>query len=172
MNIYQDDIKVKTESRVTYDNITDQVKKIVSDSKIKNGICLVQTSHTTCSVLFEEFVHDKDYNGDEYLQVDLNNILDKIVPRELSENTNYRYPGPKHVQFLADLAKENPNYPNDPGTILNGDAHVRGSMFGGNQTFAIKDSEMLTGSVGYIYFVDWDQNRDRNRVCHVLVMGE
>lgn len=36
----------------------------------------------TCSVLFEEFVHDKDFNGDEFLQVDLNNILDKIVPRE------------------------------------------------------------------------------------------
>lgn len=70
------------------------------------------------------------------------------------------------------MAKKDPNYPADPGTILNGDAHVRGSMFGGNQTFAIKDGEMLTGSVGYIYFVDWDQNRDRNRVCHVLVMGE
>lgn len=172
MNVYQEDINVKTESKVTYDNITDKVKSIIDKSDIKNGICLVQTSHTTCSVLFEEFTHDRDYNGDEFLQVDLNNILDKIVPRELSENTNYRYPGPKHVQFLADLSKENPNYPNDPGTILNGDAHVRGSMFGGNQTFAIKDSKLLTGSVGYIYFVDWDQNRDRNRTCHVLVMGE
>jgi len=172
MNIYQEDVKVKTESRVTYDNITDQVKSIVAKSGIENGICLVQTSHTTCSVLFEEFTHDRDYNGDEFLQVDLNNILDNIVPRELSENTNYRYPGLKHVQFLADLARTNPNYPDDPGTILNGDAHVRGSMFGGNQTFAIKESKLLIGSVGYIYFVDWDQNRNRNRVCHVLVMGE
>ncbi len=172
MNIYQEDIKVRTESRVTYKNITKEVKDIINKSNIENGICLVQTSHTTCSVIFEEFVHDKDYNNDEYLQVDLNNILDKIVPRELSENTNYRYPGPKHVQFLADLAKKDPNYPNDPGTILNGDAHIRGSLFGGNQTFAIKDRKLLTGSVGYIYLVDWDQNRDRDRVCHVLVMGE
>lgn len=172
MQIYQEDINVKTQSRVTYINITDQVKAIVKKANVENGLVLVQTSHTTCSVLFEEFVHDKDFNGDEFLQVDLNNILDKIVPRELSENTNYRYPGPKHVAFLQELAKKDPNYPADPGTILNGDAHVRGSMFGGNQTFAIKDGKMLTGSVGYIYFVDWDQNRDRNRVCHVLVMGE
>ncbi|TSO25697.1 YjbQ family protein [Lactobacillus sp. LL6] len=154
MKIYQEDIKVKTTSRITYDNITDKVKEIVKKSEVKNGLVLVQTSHTTCSVLFEEFVHDKDFNGDEFLQVDLNNILDNLVPRELSENTNYRYPGPKHIEFLQKLAKENPDYPADPGTILNGDAHIRGSLFGGNQTFAIKDGEMLTGSVGYIYFVD------------------
>ena len=107
MQIYQEDINMKTQSRVTYINITDQVKEIVKKSKVKNGLVLVQTSHTTCSVLFEEFVHDKDFNGDEFLQVDLNNILDKIVPRELSENTNYRYPGPKHVAFLQELAKKN-----------------------------------------------------------------
>lgn len=172
MKIFQQDIDIKTQSRVTYENITEQVKTLVKKSKIKNGICLVQTAHTTCSILFEEYVHDHDFNGDEYLQVDLNHILDRLVPRELSENTNYRYPGPKHVQFLADLAQEDSNYPNDPGTILNGDAHIRGSLFGGNQTFVIKDGQLQSGSVGYIYFVDWDQNRNRNRVCHVLTMGE
>lgn len=172
MKIYQKDISLSTEARVTYKDVTDQVKKVVQESNINNGICLLQTSHTTCSILFEEYVHDHDFNGDEYLQVDLNRILDRLVPRELSENTNYRYPGPKHVKFLAELAQEDPNYPNDPGTILNGDAHIRGSLFGGNQTFALKNGELLTGSVGYIYFVDWDQNRERKRTFHVLIMGE
>lgn len=172
MTIYQKDIILTTQSRVTYKNITDQVKEIVAESQIEEGLCLVQTVHTTCSILFEEYVHDYDLNGDEYLQVDLNRILDRLVPRELTENTNYRYPGPKHVQFLADLAKKDSNYPNDPSTILNGDAHIRGSLFGGNQTFALKNQQLLIGSVGYIYFVDWDQNRDRHRVCHVLVIGD
>ncbi|WP_340852982.1 YjbQ family protein [Ligilactobacillus salivarius] len=172
MKIYQEELTIDTDARITYKNITEDVKKIVAESKIENGLCLIQTPHTTCSVIFEEYVHDTDFNGDEFLQVDLNNILDKIVPRELSENTNYRYPGPKHIQFLADLAKENPNYPNDPATILNGDAHIRGSLFGGNQTFGVKERNLLVGSVGYVYFVDWDQNRERTRKCHVLVMGE
>ncbi|WP_278341157.1 YjbQ family protein, partial [Lactobacillus acetotolerans] len=88
MNIYQEDINLKTEARINYINITDKVKSIIKKSNVKNGLVLVQTSHTTCSVLFEEYVHDKDFNGDEYLQVDLNHILDKLVPRELSENTN------------------------------------------------------------------------------------
>ncbi|MCP0888035.1 YjbQ family protein [Ligilactobacillus sp. WILCCON 0076] len=172
MKIYQNDIKLETLSRVTYIDITEKVKKEIKNSKIENGICLIQTSHTTCSILFEEYVHDHDFNGDEYLQADLNDILDRLVPRELTENRNYKYPGPKHVEFLSELAKENANYPNDPGTILNGDAHIRGSLFGGNQTFAIKKGILLTGSVGYIYFVDWDQNRNRNRICHILLMGD
>ena len=87
-------------NRVSYHNITQEVKDFVERSQIKNGICLVQSPHTTCSVIFEEFMHDTDFNGDEFLQVDLNRILDKLVPRELSENTNYRYPGPKHLELF------------------------------------------------------------------------
>ncbi|KAA9243637.1 hypothetical protein ETI37_04280 [Lactobacillus mulieris] len=56
--------------------------------------------------------------------------------------------------------------------MLNGDAHIRGSLFGGNLTFIVKDGVLNTGSVGYLYFVDWDQNRDRNRKCTVMVIGE
>ena len=172
MKVYQSVVTVKTDARVTYINITDRVKKIVQESRIENGICVVQTAHTTCSILFEEYVHDHDFNGDEYLQADLNNILDQIVPREYTENFNYNYPGPEHVKFLELLSKEDSNYPNEKNTILNGDAHIKGSLFGGNQTFGIKHSILLTGSVGYIYLVDWDQNRKRKRQCNVIVIGD
>lgn len=172
MKVYQNQINVQTKARVTYVNITDQVKEIVRNSEIKNGLCLIQTAHTTCSVIFEEYVHDHDFNGDEFLQADLNQILDKIVPREYTENSNYRYPGPKHVEFLEELSKTDKNYPNEKNTILNGDAHIKGSLFGSNQTFGVKNGTMLTGSVGYIYFVDWDQNRERSRKCNVVIIGE
>lgn len=171
MAVYKDTITVTSNgNRPSYHNITEQVKKIVEQSGIKNGLCVVQSQHTTCSVIFEEFVHDTDFNGDEFLQVDLNRILDRIIPRELTENMEYRYPGPKHLDFLMSL--DDPAYPKDPGTILNGDAHIRGSLFGASESFVLDDGMLNTGSVGYIYFVDWDQNRVRNRKCHVLVMGE
>lgn len=156
--------------RVSYHNVTKEIKEIVAKSGVKNGICVVQSPHTTCSVIFEEFVHDTDFNGDEYLQVDLNRILDRIIPRELTDGTDYRYPGPKHLDFLMGL--DDPQFPKDPGTILNGDAHIRGSLFGASETFIVENGNMLTGSVGYIYFIDWDQNRVRDRKCHVMVMGE
>ena len=56
--------------RVTYHNIKDQVVEAVQKSGVKDGIVVVQSPHTTCSVIFEEFVHDKDFNGDEFLQVE------------------------------------------------------------------------------------------------------
>ena len=170
MKIIHDSITIHSVSgRVSYHDISEQVKEIVKNSGINNGICLVQTAHTTCSVLFEEYVHDTDFNGDEYLQVDLNRILDKIIPRELSENTNYRYPGPKHFDFLMSL--DDPNYPTDPGTILNGDAHIRASFFGPSENFILNEGQLNIGSVGYIYFIDFDQNRERTRKCGVTVMG-
>ena len=171
MKTYKDTLILRSNGqRVTYHNITKEVKEIVEKSGVKNGICVVQTPHTTCSVIFEEYVHDTDFNGDEYLQVDLNRILDRIIPRELTDNMDYRYPGPKHLDFLMSL--NDPQFPNDPGTILNGDAHLRGSLLGASETFIIDQGKMQTGSVGYIYFVDWDQNRVRDRKCHVMVMGE
>ncbi|MFL2097414.1 YjbQ family protein [Marinilactibacillus psychrotolerans] len=156
--------------RVTYHNITNEVKRILETSEIQNGVCVIQSPHTTCSVIFEEFVHDLDFNGDEYLQVDLNRILDQIIPRELSENTDYRYPGQKHVDFL--MGMNDPNYPADPGTILNGDAHIRASFFGASESLIIKEGDLQSGTVGSIYFIDFDQNRERDRTCHVMIMGE
>lgn len=156
--------------QVTYHNITKEVKEAVVESKIKNGICIVQSPHTTCSVIFEEFVHDIDFNGDEFLQVDLNRILDRIIPRELSENTDYRYPGSEHLKFLMTLY--DPAYPCEPGSILNGDAHIRSTFFGASETFVVKDNLIQTGSVGSIYFIDFDQNRVRDRICHLMIVGE
>ena len=115
-------------------------------------------------------MHDLDFNGDEFLQVDLNRILDRIIPRELTENTDYRYPGPKHLDFLLSL--DDPDYAGDAGTILNGDAHIRASFFGASENFIVKEEILMTGTVGSIYFIDFDQNRVRNRKCHILVMGE
>lgn len=171
MAIYQDTIVVQSNgNRPSYHNVTEQVKAIIEKSGIKNGICVVQSPHTTCSVIFEEYVHDTDFNGDEFLQVDLNRILDRIIPREKTENMEYRYPGPKHVDFLMSL--DDPQFPCDPATILNGDAHIRASFFGASETFILREGSLMTGSVGYIYFIDWDQNRVRKRKCHVMIMGE
>ena len=104
MAVYQDTIIVQSNgNRPSYHNVAGQVKEIIRKSGIRDGLCVVQSPHTTCSVIFEEYVHDTDFNGDEFLQVDLNRILDRIIPRERTENMEYRYPGPKHVDFLMSL---------------------------------------------------------------------
>jgi thiamine phosphate synthase YjbQ (UPF0047 family) len=57
-------------------------------------------------------------------------------------------------------------------SILNGDAHLRASFMGNSKSFIVEASKMLIGIVGYIYFVDFDQNRERERKCHIQIIGE
>lgn len=48
--------------------------------------------------IFEEFVHDYNEAGDEFLQEDLNDVL-KIIPDHVSAN-QYNYPGEEHYKAV------------------------------------------------------------------------
>ncbi|MFA6064516.1 MAG: secondary thiamine-phosphate synthase enzyme YjbQ [archaeon] len=66
-------IKVKTSKRNELVNITFQIEKIVSDSKVKDGLCLVFCPHTTAGIIVNE-------NSDSDVVNDLLNALDHLVP--------------------------------------------------------------------------------------------
>lgn len=103
---FHKDIKVKTvQNRVSYHDITNEAKAIVEESGIKNGIITLTSSHTTCSLYFEEYMHDKNYYGDEYLQVDISEVMDNIVPRCVTEG-QYNSPGPEHIEFGLGLDRK------------------------------------------------------------------
>ncbi|OON92068.1 MAG: secondary thiamine-phosphate synthase [Epulopiscium sp. Nele67-Bin002] len=171
MSIFHGDFQLQTiMGRVSYHDISEQIKEIVSKSDIKDGIITISSAHTTCSMFFDETMHDVNYFGDDFLHVDINNVMDKIVPKMTSEN-QYNSPGPKHIEFGLSLS--DPNYPAHKWTMLNTDAHIRSSMFGSpSLTFIIKDSQILLGALGKVYFVDWDHLRERTRNVNVIVMGE
>lgn len=154
--------------RPSYHNVTDEVKRIVAESGVQNGICTIASAHTTCSVYFDEYMHDRNYYGDEYLHVDLNEGLAKVFPVQTTEG-QYHSPGPEHIAY--GMAKTDPDYPAEEWTMLNTDGHLRSDLLGATETFPIKDGELLVGAVGSIYFVDFDQTRERNRHCNVVVMG-
>jgi len=153
--------------------IRQEVRDFVKESGVKNGIVVVQSPHTTCSVFFEEYVHDFDINGYEYLQTDLLHGLEKVFPKQLTEGVQeYRYPGPKHLDFAVNYHNQKHPETLSDGTLVNGDAHCKASLIGNNVSLAIVNGNILTGEFGYIYFVDWDGNRPRHRKVHIMVMGE
>lgn len=171
MAVFFKDLELKSvANRPSYQKITDEVNSAVTDSKIKNGICLVQTAHTTCSVYFDEYMHDTNYYGDDYLNVDLNNVLEKIIPTQTTENVPYLSPGPKHIAY--GMKKTDPNYPAKEWTMLNTDGHLRSDFLGNSVTLGIKSGQLMTGSVGSIFFVDFDQTRERNRKVSIIVLGD
>src|SRR5699024_5187521 len=92
MAVYSAELTLTSyEGKATYHEITEIIKKHVEESGILNGICAVTSPHTTCSVIFEEHSYDTDYFGYDYLQVDLNNILENII-HEYKTNEINSYP--------------------------------------------------------------------------------
>lgn len=77
MNIYHHSIEINTVAgRHSYHDINNELKQVVQESNIQNGQLTVATTHTTCSLFFDECMHDTNYFGDEYLHVDINNVLE------------------------------------------------------------------------------------------------
>lgn len=156
----------------TYKDITQEVKVAIENSGISEGICVVLTSHTTCSVFYEEFVHDLNENGDEFLQEDLNNVLEKIIPNHDSADT-YVYPGEEHYQAVEAWPNANDYLPGgDRSALWNGDAHLKATILGSSETFEVTDGKLAVGKTGYIYFADFDRTRARKRKCSIVVIGE
>lgn len=156
----------------TYINITDQLRDAISESQISNGIAVALTKHTTCSVFFEEFTHDFDKNGNEYLQNDLNNALSKIIPDHTSAET-YSYPGPLHYKDVESWPNAEEYLLNgDKSALWNGDAHLKATLLGNSSIFEVENGELSVSKTGYLYFVDFDRTRERTRKVTILIIGD
>ena len=171
--IYKETIALQSHGGTpSFLNITEEVKKAIANSGVKEGICVVISPHTTCSVFFEEFVHDLEENGDEYLQTDLNAVLTKMIPDNVAEG-QYRYPGEKHYEAVASWPDAEAYLPGgDRTALLNCDAHLKATMLGSSQVFDVASGKLGVGTTGYIYFVDFDRTRPRPRKCVVRIIGE
>lgn len=66
---------VRTENRTEFVNVTDRVRKVVAESGIEDGICLVTVPHTTAGVTINEA-------ADPAVTKDMRKELNKIVPFE------------------------------------------------------------------------------------------
>lgn len=173
MKLYKETVTLQSHGATpTFLNITEEVKKAISNSGVQEGICVVISPHTTCAVFFEEFVHDLEENGDEYLQTDLNTILTRLIPNNIAEG-QYRYPGEKHYAAVASWPDAEAYLPGgDRTALLNCDAHLKATLIGSSQTFDITNGKLGVGTTGYVYFVDFDRTRPRPRKCVVRIIGE
>jgi len=174
MKVYKETIKLQsTGGNPTFLNITPEVRRIITESGVQNGICTVISPHTTCGVFFEEFAHDIDEaTGLESLQVDLNNALKKIIPDHLTKE-QYIYPGEEHYKAVESWPNAADYLPGGDRTALfNGDAHLKASIIGSSSTFEVDNGKLGVGTTGYIYFVDFDRTRPRPRKCKVIIIGE
>ncbi|WP_286906817.1 YjbQ family protein [Clostridium sp. UBA1652] len=173
MSIYKEQISLTSHGETpSFFDITPQVRGAIKKSNIQNGICVVISPHTTCSVFFEEFVHDYTENGDEFLQVDLNDVLKKIIPDNVALG-QYNYPGEEHYKAVESWPDALSYLPNgDRSALFNCDAHLKATLLGSSETFEVDNGDLGVGTTGYVYFVDFDRTRSRTRKCKIIIMGE
>lgn len=163
--VYREEIKLQSRDKVvSFHDVTAAAKDIVSRSGIKNGIVVVYSHHTTCSVITQECAFDMSMTGLETLQQDLVNVFEDIVPTHRSEGM-YLHPGPKALEFAEEHGE-------DARGCHNTDAHLRSSIIGRNVTVVLIDGKMDLGEFGFIHFIDFDQTRARKRTAQVMIIGE
>ena len=164
MTVLNKKFSVKSERIPTFHDVTGYARSAVEESGVKNGICVVYSQHTSCSIIIQEFCHDRNYWGTELLMQDLVNILEQVIPTCRSEG-QYLHPGPKHIEFAA-------NNGEPPSWGLNTDAHLRSVLLGRSESIPIIDGKLELGEFGYVYLADFDQCRDRDRTVNVQIVGE
>jgi secondary thiamine-phosphate synthase enzyme len=164
MAVYSGSFTVRSEARPTFDDVTGSVEDAVARSGIRNGIVLVYSQHTTCSVMLQEDSHDESFFGTRALFSDLVAALEKIVPTCRREG-DYAHPGPKHIAVARGNGEE-------AWWSLNTDAHLRSVIMGRSETIPLTDGALALGAFGRIWFGDFDQVRARERTVRVQVVGD
>lgn len=173
MSIFKKHLTLTSHGKTpTFINITAELRAAITESGIQEGIAAVISPHTTCAVFFEEFVHDVDEHGTEFLQNDLNAALEKIIPNQTGWS-QYQYPGEEHYRAVKRWPDAERYLPGGDRTALwNCDAHLKATLIGSSETFEVTDGKLGVGTTGYCYFVDFDRTRARTRTCTIVVMGE
>jgi len=164
MPTFHESFTIQSDRRPTFHDVTEQVQAILAKSGIQNGVLIVFSQHTTCSVLIQEAADDVNYWGTELLMQDLVNVLESLIPTCRTEG-QYLHPGPRHIEAAAGRDEL-------PAWSLNTDAHLRSVILGRSQSIPIVDGRMTLGEFGRIYFADFDQVRARERTVRVQILGD
>ncbi len=67
------EFKISTNDRTDFVDITDKIRRYITEQKIENGICTIFTPHTTAAITINE-------NADPAVTHDMSLILDKMIP--------------------------------------------------------------------------------------------
>jgi secondary thiamine-phosphate synthase enzyme len=165
MKIFTESIELTSSAgQVSFHKITEAVCEMIQKSEISNGFVVVYSHHTTCSVMFQECSFDINEDGLEYMQQDLVDALDRILPVQRTKEL-YHHPGKLATDFAAtqgELGKE----------ALNTDAHLRSVFIGRSETIVIQNGKPDLGDYGHLYFIDFDQTHQRKRKIQVQIIGE
>ena len=128
-------------------NFTEEVKKFVEESGVKNGLVNVQSMHTTGAIVVNE--------DEPLLKNDIKKRLDQIIPQD----NNYTH---------DDFSIRTVNMCDDE--CANGHAHCKAVLLQPNATLNVIDGKVQLGQWQQIFFLELDRKRPRK--IQIMVLGE
>ena len=142
MKVFNTSFTLSTEERCEVSDVTKLIREVIQQSPVANGIALVNTLHTTCALLINEF--------QSALIDDLKNLIERLVP----ERGGYRHDDPRY----SDCERGNAC------------AHLRAALLGRSIAVGLSNGELVLGRFQSVIFAELDG--PRNREITVQVIGE
>lgn len=129
-------------------DVTDDVVSTLDRSGIANGMALVYSPHTTCSIVINEretgFIRD------------FGDLVQSLVP----ENQPYRH---------DDMTLRTENLEDDDHDVPNGHAHCKqGLIASASQAIPIVDGTLQLGRWQRVFLLELDRARERRVLIQVL----
>jgi secondary thiamine-phosphate synthase enzyme len=119
-------ITVKSQEHTQFIDITSDIHRALEASGLREGLCYIASLHTTAAITINE-------NADPAVQVDLKQILGKLIPWE---------DGYQHMDG-------------------NSAAHMKTSLIGNSEWIAVENGRLVLGTWQGIYFCEFDGPRTR-----------
>ncbi len=138
MKSYRKTLTYQVPERMDFVNITGEVEKVVAQSRVREGLCLVNAMHITASV----FIND-DEPG---LHEDYKRWLEKLAPFDASPETYH------HNRTGED----------------NGDAHHKRQIMGREVVVAITGAKLDLGPWEQIFYGEFDGRRKKRALIKVI----
>ena len=123
--------------------IKHDIKRIIEESPVQNGVVYVITQHTTTGIMVNENL--------ECLEDDIIEKLGAMFP----EDGNYY-----HARFLRTYG----------AMAGNPTGHLKSMVSGNHCVMPVSEGELVSGSAQEIYLTEFDGPQDRS--VSVVVMGE
>lgn len=131
-------------------DVTDDLRTLVEESGVANGMALVYSPHTTCAIVINEL--------EDGLLADFADALAELAPA----SRYYRH---------DDLAVRTQGIEDDTAGNPNGHSHIRsGLLSSSSQTIPIVDGKLLLGTWQHVFLCELD--RARPRKVFMQVIGE
>jgi secondary thiamine-phosphate synthase enzyme len=148
VKVYQHDTHFRTAGGLHVQDITDEVKEIVLESGITDGIACVYSPHTTCCVRVNEFESG-------FLE-DFAAMIRKLVPSD----AYYAH---------DDWDRRTENVCPEDMEVGNGHSHCMSMLLGSaGESIPVRDGVLALGQWQRVLFIELDRERDRRWLVQVV----